>query len=140
MPHLRHARWAAACLLAGLAASASARPLLSDAELTRMLPGSWIAPSDSSDFTPNQSREVFRADGTYDFIEYADPACTKVARTTRVQWSVKDGKLVSVLDDGTRIVDEILDAEAGRLVLRTLDEARSYTRIRSEDCQGQQRR
>lgn len=121
-------------LLVAPETSAASKP--SDDEIRRALPGSWIVPRDSPDYTETISREVFRSDGTYDFVVYTDRTCTTVVRAIRVKWSVKDGVLISAVPGGPVMHDEVLTIVSGRMTLHSLDDGTTFIREKSEACTG----
>lgn len=106
----------------------------SDAALGALLVGTWINPPDSPDFERIPSRETFLANGSYTYFEYKDMACSKLAEKITVKWHIRDGILTSILTDGSVLKDKIISLTAEKIVLRSLDDGRSYFRIRSNAC------
>lgn len=122
-----------ATLMLPLAGSAAdAEP--DDAALSALLVGTWINPPDSPDFERIPSRETFLADGTYTYFEYKDMACRKLVERITVRWTLRDGILTSILSDGAILKDKIVSLTQEKIVLRSLDDGRSYFRIRSTAC------
>jgi len=105
-----------------------------DATIAARLIGTWVNPRESPDFTDEPAKETFRADGTYTFYQYADRACTRLSTATTARWQVKDGVLVSTLDDGTEIKDTVLAIEPPRLMLRSFETGQTYFRQKSNIC------
>ncbi|HJV02590.1 MAG TPA: lipocalin family protein [Burkholderiaceae bacterium] len=105
-----------------------------DAALSALLVGTWINPPDSPDFERIPSRETFLADGTYTYFEYKDMACRKLSERITVRWTLRDGILTSILSDGAILKDKIVSLTQEKIVLRSLDDGRSYFRIRSTAC------
>lgn len=105
-----------------------------DAALSALLVGTWINPPDSPDFERIPSRETFRADGSYTYFEYKDMACRKLSERITVRWTLRDGILTSILSDGAILQDKIVSLTQEKIVLRSLDDGRSYFRIRSTAC------
>lgn len=105
-----------------------------DAALGAQLVGTWINPPDSPDYERIPSRETFLADGTYTYFEYKDMACRKLAERITVRWTIRDGILTSILSDGAILKDKIISLTPEKIVLRSLDDGRSYFRIRSNAC------
>ncbi|MBA5639192.1 lipocalin family protein [Duganella sp. LX20W] len=128
---------AAALLTAALALSpacSAADAGTDDAALSALLVGTWINPPDSPDFERIPSRETFLANGTYTYFEYKDMACRKLAERITVRWTLRDGILTSILSDGAILKDKIVSLTQEKIVLRSLDDGRSYFRIRSTAC------
>lgn len=105
-----------------------------DAALSALLVGTWINPPDSPDYERIPSRETFLADGTYTYFEYKDMACRKLSERITVRWTLRDGILTSILSDGAILKDKIVSLTQEKIVLRSLDDGRSYFRIRSNAC------
>ncbi|MBA5690202.1 lipocalin family protein [Rugamonas apoptosis] len=123
----------AASLMLAPACSAAA-PATDDAALGAQLVGTWINPPDSPDYERIPSRETFLADGTYTYFEYKDMACRRLAERITVRWTIRDGILTSILSDGAILKDKIISLTPEKIVLRSLDDGRSYFRIRSTAC------
>lgn len=105
-----------------------------DAALSALLVGTWINPPDSPDYERIPSRETFLANGTYTYYEYKDMACRKLVERITVRWNIRDGILTSFLSDGAILKDKIVSLTQEKIVLRSLDDGRSYFRIRSSAC------
>lgn len=105
-----------------------------DAALSTLLVGTWINPPDSPDYERIPSRETFKADGTYTYFEYKDMACRKLSERITVRWTLRDGVLTSILSDGAILKDKIVSLTQEKIVLRSLDDGRSYFRVRSTAC------
>lgn len=128
---------AAALLAVALAlapACCAANADTDDAALSALLVGTWINPPDSPDYERIPSRETFRADGSYTYFEYKDMACRKLSERITVRWTLRDGVLTSILSDGAILKDKIISLTQEKIVLRSLDDGRSYFRIRSTAC------
>jgi hypothetical protein len=115
-------------------ASRAADAEADDAALSALLVGTWINPPDSPDYERIPSRETFLADGSYTYYEYKDMACHKLIERIAVRWTVRDGILTSILSDGAILKDKIISLTQEKIVLRSLDDGRSYFRIRSTAC------
>jgi hypothetical protein len=117
-----------------LPATMAAEPGPSDAAMSALLPGTWINPPDSPDYEQIPSREVFLADGSYTYFEYKDKACKRQSEAIKAKWTIRDGILTSFLADGSVIKDKIISVSAEKIVLRSLDDGKSYFRIKSLAC------
>ncbi len=129
---------AMACVAAGALCaqpSQAATPVKKDdAALSAMLVGTWINPPDSADYEGIPSKEVFKADGTYTYTEFDDPACSRVSGAISSKWYVWDGMLVVEYPQGKSIKDEILNMAPKKMVLRSIEDSLVFHRVRSEKC------
>ena len=117
-------------------APAGAAEKMSDDQIRRELIGSWIVPFDSTDRSPqtDYTMETFRSDGTYVFYAFQDAACRIVLHQAEVKWLVENGVLVSILPDGSRLRDEVVNIDNGRMTLHSLDDLTTYTRAKALTC------
>jgi hypothetical protein len=109
---------------------------LSDKEIGQRLIGSWIVPSDSTDYDQGNADaiETFRPDGTYTFYEFRDAACQVILRQTQVRWMLENGVLITILPNGSKLRDEVVNIVTGKMTLHSLDDGTTYTRDKALTC------
>jgi Lipocalin-like domain len=129
----------ALCIFSSLQVFAAVR--IPDNEIREKIIGSWIVPPDSTDYRPQNaySIETFKADGTYSFVSFRDTACKIVLQQVQVRWTLEGGVLTSILQDGTRSRDEVVDIDGEKMTLHSLDDGTTYTRLRAFTCSKAQR-
>lgn len=139
---MRRAALVAATAVA-LGACALLHPMTRDQRLSNGIIGSWIVAGYSSDYRVVPMHERFYGDGTYRIFWFSDASCTKVVGETHLSWSIQGGILISKITattgpdfghvgDVTR--SRILSLTKDRMVLRSLDDGSTYTRVRSTRC------
>lgn len=126
-----------------LGACAILNPLTPDQRYGKEIVGSWIVAGYSSDYRLVPMHERFYGDGTYRMFWFADATCTKVVGETHLRWEIRDGILTSKITAvtspafghvGDMIRSRILLLTRDRMVLRSLDDGSTYTRVRSTRC------
>ena len=115
-----------------LAVPAAAAP--SDDQARRLIVGDWIAAPG-----PQAARDaLYRAlarynpDGTGQVQVFHDAACSKLALTRDFRWSIESGRVVTVVQDGRRIADQIVSLDSQSMILRL--DGRLEHRIRAATC------
>jgi hypothetical protein len=112
-------------------------PAKFDEVLKQQLVGSWVLAPDSADYSPVAAREVFKADGTDITYFYDGPDCANVVREIDATWTIEHGVLISSVTRGDQpgtSKDRILGVGDKQLLLRSLDDGSTYTRLRSDGC------
>lgn len=139
---MRRTVLAVAALLA-LGACALLNPLTPDQRYSKDIVGSWIVAGYSSDYQLVPMHERFYRDGTYRIFWFADATCSKVVGETHLRWEIRDGILISKITAATSPAfghvgdvtrSRILSLTKDRMVLRSLDDGSTYTRVRSTRC------
>jgi hypothetical protein len=121
----------------GIALSATGAPaagVLSDTDISKRLVGSWIVPSDSSDYRPDNrySVETYGADGTDVAVWYSDSTCKKITFKVTGTWMIQGGALISVLPNGAKFHDKIASIEGDKLTFS--DNGTTHTREKGTFC------
>lgn len=118
-------------------------PLTPDQRFSKEIVGSWIVAGDSSDYRSVPMHERFYGDGTYRIFWFADATCLKVVGDTHLTWKIQDGILTSEITAasssafghvGDVLRSRIILLKKDRMVLRSLDDGSTYTRVRSTRC------
>ncbi len=126
-----------------LGACALLNPLTPDQCYGREIVGSWIVAGYSSDYRLVPMHERFYGDGTYRIFWFSDATCSKVVGETHLSWKIRDGILVSKITAvtgpafgrvGDVIRSKIISLTKDRMVLRSLDDGSTYTRVHSTRC------
>lgn len=126
-----------------LSACTSFKPLTPDQRLSKEIIGSWIVAGDSSDYRPVPMHERFFGDGTYWFFWFSDATCSHIIGETHLDWKIKDDVLISKVTKvtssafghvGDVIKSRIVSLTKNRMVLQSLDDGSTYTRVRSTRC------
>lgn len=139
---MRRAVLVLAAILA-LGACALLHPLTPDQRFSKDIVGSWIVAGDSPDYRLVPMHERFYKDGTYRIFWFEDATCTNVVGETHLSWKIEDGVLVSKITAvtgpafghvGDVIRSRIISLTKDRMVLRSLDDGSTYSRVRSTRC------
>lgn len=109
---------------------------LSDTKISQMLVGSWITPSDSSDYTGEEkfAVETFYDNGTLALIVYSDETCRSITETAHANWVVRNGLLFTYGRPGATLEDHIVSIVGGKLTLQSADGRLTYTREKGTVC------
>lgn len=105
-----------------------------DNEIIRFLTGTIINPPDSADYDPRPTNQIFYKNGSYKYFIYHDKGCKKIKEERGARWQVKDGILISILDDGVILKDEILEITGDRMKLLSLDDGQTFIRRKADGC------
>ncbi len=126
-----------------LGACALFNPLTQDQRFSKDIVGSWIVAGDSSDYRLVPMHERFYKDGTYRIFWFADATCTNVIGETHLSWKIENGILTSRITEvtgpafgrvGDVIRSRIVSLGKNRMVLHSLDDGSTYSRVRSTRC------
>lgn len=115
-------------------ADASASNPKKDEALKAGLIGTWISPPDSPDYEGISISETYNPDGTYIYREYEGTGCNIIAATQYSRWHVWEGVIITEYPREKTLNEEIVSMDAGRMVLRSLDDGLTFTRTRSTTC------
>jgi hypothetical protein len=110
-----------------------------DAQLRKRLIGTWHIPANSMDRRSDNANtiEVYRADGMYLTVWFADASCAKIVKLIHLKWSIdQDVLTTSVIATGQTMKDQIVSVGARKLVLHSLDDGSTYQRERTRHCTG----
>ena len=118
-------------------------PLTRDQRFSKEIVGSWIVAGDSSDYRLVPMHERFYKDGTYRMFWFSDATCSKVIGETHLAWRIEDGILISKITAVTNsafghvgdvIQSRIVSLTKDRMILHSLDDGSTYSRVRSTRC------
>jgi hypothetical protein len=109
---------------------------LSDSEIRQHMIGSWIIPTNSSDYQPMMAKvvETYYADGSETLLFFLDRDCKTVFQTLKAKWSVTGGVLITTTPDGQADRDDILDITGQKMTLHSQRDGTNYTRVRATNC------
>jgi hypothetical protein len=112
-----------------------------DVEIRRYIVGSWIVPSEFIDGSVSgtgavetKSVEVFGPNGSGGVYFYSDAACTLLARTILFSWSVQDGVLNYLIENGTPSRDDVVSIDDKNMVLRSMEQNIVNHRRKAINC------
>ena len=118
-------------------------PVSPDQRYSKEIVGSWIVAGDSSDYRLVPMHERFYGDGTYRVFWFADATCSKVVGETHLAWKIENGILISKITAVTNpafgrvgdvIRSRIISITKDRMILHSLDDGSTYSRVRSTRC------
>jgi hypothetical protein len=109
-------------------------PRFDDKEIISFFKGTIIVPPESSDYNPRPRNQIFYDNGTYKYFEYEDKSCRKTKIEVTVHWYVKDGILISTLNNGRILRDKVLAIYGDRIKLLSLDDGETFIRRKAAGC------